>query len=506
MKDKYDVIIIGSGLGGLVSANILARNGYRVCVLEKNRQYGGNLQTFTRDKNIFDTGVHYIGSLGEGENLHQYFTYLGIMNELKILKLEEDKYDIITFGDDKKEYFHAQGYDHFEQSLVGQFPKEKVAIKAYCKKIQEVCRNFPLYNLESNSDGYDIKYLNLSISDYFDSITENEKLKAVLAGSNFLYAGGKKTPLYVHALSVNSYIKSSWRCVDGGSQISRLLIKKIKEFGGEVYNHQEVVKFGFDVDGDLASVIIKEGKEIKADLFISNIEPKLTVKMLGGKGMRKSYVNRINRIKSMISVFSLYIVFKPKTFKYLNYNYYHFKNYSRVWDAQEYTQSSWPEGYMLSMGVRKDQDEWSSNLTAMAYMKFEEVAQWKDTFNTVSNEYKRGEGYEQFKIKKEAQFIDELEEKFPNIRECIQSVYASTPLSYRDYIGSNDGAIYGYEKDANNPMMGFLSPKTKANKLFFTGQSVNMHGILGVTISAILTCSHIIGKEKLMQSINKSLR
>ena len=58
MSDKYDVVIIGSGLGGLVSAIILAREGYSVCVLEKNQQFGGNLQTFSRDKVIFDTGVH----------------------------------------------------------------------------------------------------------------------------------------------------------------------------------------------------------------------------------------------------------------------------------------------------------------------------------------------------------------------------------------------------------------------------------------------------------------
>ncbi len=504
MKDKYDVVIIGSGLGGLVSANILARHGYSVCVLEKNKQYGGNLQIFVRNKNIFDTGVHYIGSLGEGENLNQYFTYLGIMKELKLLKLDDDCFDSITFDDDKEEYFHAQGYEGFSKSLISQFPEERKAIHAYCEKIQEVCRNFPLYNLDASNEGYSIDVLNIKISDYLDSITNNDLLKAVLAGSNFLYAGKKNTPLYVHALSVNSYIRSSWRCVDGGSQISRLLIKRIKEFGGEVYNYQEVVRFGFEGE-DMSSVITKDGKEIKADLFISNIEPKLTVKMLDGKGMRKSYVNRIKSIKSMISAFSIYIVFKPKTFKYINHNNYHFKNPNKVWDAQEYSESSWPEGYMLSMGVRKNQDEWSNNLTAMAYMKFDEVAQWKDTFNTVAEESERGEAYEKFKKEKSEIFINELEKKYPNIRDCILSVHASTPLSYRDYIGSNDGAIYGYEKDADNPMMAFLSPKTKAKKLFFTGQSVNMHGILGVTISAVLTCSHIIGKEKLMQSIKASL-
>lgn len=504
MKAKYDVVIIGSGLGGLVSANILARHGYSVCVLEKNKQYGGNLQTFVRDKNIFDTGVHYIGSLGSGENLHQYFSYLGIMDDLKIARLDE-KYDVISFGDDPKEYTHSQGYDSFSKSLIQQFPKEEKAINTYCKKIKEVCASFPLYNLELSSDGYDINYFNLKVSDYLDSITDNEILKAVLAGSNFLYAGKKNTPLYVHALSINSYIKSSWRCVDGGSQITRLLLKRIKEFGGEYYNHQEVVSFEFD-NNDLNSVITKKGNKIKADYFISNIEPKLTVKMLEGKGMRKSYVNRINNIKSMISVFSIYIVFKPKTFKYINYNYYHFKRHQRVWDTQDYSEQSWPEGYMLSMGLRKNQDEWADNLTAMAYMKFDEVEKWKESYNTVAEEDFRGEQYEKFKKEKTDLFINELEKKFPNIKDCIQSVHASTPLSYRDYIGSHDGAIYGYEKDADNPMMTILSPKTKANKLFFTGQSVNMHGILGVTISGFLTCSHIVGKEKIMESIHKALK
>ena len=71
--EKFDAVIIGSGLGGLESAYILAKEGLKVCVLEKNRQFGGNLQIFVRDKAIFDTGIHYIGGLDKGQNLYQYF-------------------------------------------------------------------------------------------------------------------------------------------------------------------------------------------------------------------------------------------------------------------------------------------------------------------------------------------------------------------------------------------------------------------------------------------------
>lgn len=504
MKKEYDVVIIGSGLGGLVSANILARHGYSVCVLEKNNQYGGNLQTFVRDKSIFDTGVHYIGGLDKGQNLYQYFKYLGIIDDLKLQRMDKDKFDVITFEGDDTEYKHAQSYERFSKSLLNQFPEEETAINDFCDKMQEVCNSFPLYNLENKPLGYDQNVLNIKMSDYLDSITDNTVLKAVLAGSNFLYAGTLNTPLYVHALTVNSFIQSSWRCINGGSQISKLLIRRIKEFGGEVYNYQEVVKFGFE-NGEISSVITKKGNVIKGTYFISNIEPKLTIEMLGGNGMRKSYVNRIKKIKSIVSGFSIHIVFKPKTFKYINHNYYHFKNINKVWDSQDYTNDSWPEGYMLSMGVRKNQDEWADRLTAITYMNYEEVSSWEGTFNTVVENSDRGASYNKFKEEKTELFLSEIEKKYPNIRDCIQSIHASTPLSYRDYIGSNEGSMYGYVKNADDPMMSFLSPKTKSKKLFFTGQSVNMHGILGVTISGVLTCSYIIGKEKLMNSIHKSL-
>ena len=86
MKEHYDVVVVGSGLGGLVSALILAKEGRSVCVLEKNNQYGGNLQTFVRDKTIFDTGVHYIGGLSKGQNLYRYFNYLNIYEGLSLKK------------------------------------------------------------------------------------------------------------------------------------------------------------------------------------------------------------------------------------------------------------------------------------------------------------------------------------------------------------------------------------------------------------------------------------
>lgn len=502
IKGHYDIVIIGSGMGGLVAANILAREGRSVCVLEKNNQYGGNLQTFVRDRTIFDTGVHYLGGLSKGQNLHRYFDYLGILDGLHFKKLNEDGFDIITFDNDEIEYPHAQGYENFKDRLVDKFSDEEEAIASYCIKLQEICQKFPLYNLKAGKPyGNDPELFEQSAKAYIDSITKNEKLRAVLAGSNLLYAGDpERTPVYVHALSINSYIQSAYRCADGGSQITKLLVRRLKENGGEVYNHQEVVDIEC-VDKQVVSVRTGQGDIIKGNLFISNIEPKHTLKMVGEQHFRKSYNHRIQGLESTVSAFSVHIVLKPKTIKYLNYNSYHFKNYESVWSGHKYTSENWPQNYMVSMGVRKHQGEWADQLTAIAYMRYEEVAPWEHTFNTVACKNNRGQTYAQFKKAKTEVFLRELEKKFPNIHECILSIHTSTPLSYRDYIGCSRGSMYGYVKDIKDPLLSFISPRTKIANLFFTGQSLNMHGILGVTISGIVTCSEILGGKYLIDKI-----
>ena len=501
MKSHYDVVVIGSGLGGLATSIILAQEGYSVCVLEKNNQYGGNLQTFVRDKTIFDTGIHYIGGLGKGQNLYKYFKYLGIMDNLKIHKMDENGFDIISFEEGNEEYPHAQGYRNFVDQLVKYFPEEQAAIEKYCESINAICETFPLYNLKSEGK-YDNEILNLNAKKFIDAATDNEKLRAVLAGSNFLYAGiADKSPLYVHALSVNSYIQSSWRCINGGSQITKQLIKQLRKHGGEIFKHNEVVAFECE-DNKVTSAVMKSGAKVSGDLFISNIDPKATLKMVGEDKFRKSFFNRIDSLEGVISAFSLYIVFKPESFPYLNHNYYHFKSSREVWDAYEYDDENWPKAYMASMNVSGKSTVWADGMTFITYMKYEDTKPWEKTFNTTAEQSDRGENYEEFKARKQERFLKEIELKFPGIRDCIRSVHTSTPLSYRDYIGGYNGNMYGYVKDSDNPMKTFIATKTKLDNLYLTGQSINMHGVLGVTIGAVLTCSEIVGKEYLVNKIN----
>lgn len=500
MKKHYDVVIIGSGLGGLVSSIILAMEGYSVCVLEKNNQYGGNLQTFVRDKTIFDTGIHYIGGLGEGQNLYRYFKYIGIMDDLNLKRLDLDGHDIISFEDTNQEFPHAQGYDNFINQLSQFFPEDRDIIRKYCEAVTATCNSFPLYNLKLEG-GYNNEILSINAKEFIEGLTDNKMLQAVLAGSNFLYAGrGDISPFYVHALTVNTYMQSSWRCINGGSQITKLLIKQLKKYGGAVFKYKEVSKL-ITENNSIKSAEMTDGTSVSAQYFISNVDPKATFKMVGEHHFRKAFINRISSLEGGISAFSLYVVFKPKTFNYFNRNYYHFRDSSGVWEAQDYNEETWPKAFMASMNASNKDDGWAEGMTFISYMKYSDVESWKETHNTAADENDRGENYEAFKIRKMNRFLDVIERKFPGIKACIKSIHTSTPLSYRDYIGGDKGNMYGYEKDSGNPMKTFIPSKTKLENLYLTGQSVNMHGVLGVTIGAVVTCSEILGKEYLVTKI-----
>ena len=503
-EKEYDFVIIGSGMGGLVSSIVLALEGHSVLVLEKNHQIGGSLQVFSRDKCVFDTGVHYIGSLDKGENLYKIFKYLGVMDDLNLKRLDQGAYDMIRLPNGKL-IPHGQGYDNFKEGLYGCFPDEKEAINQFCDKILEVCDYFPLYNLEEDSpsnyiDNPDL--LNVDAWEFVSSLTNNEELIAVLLGNGPLYAGERNiTPFYVVALITNSYIKGSYRLVNGGGQLSKLLAKRLRALGGDLIKHQEVV--GANYEGkNVVSVNTADGKTYKGKNFISNIHPQQTIELFGNDHFRAAYKNRIKKLDNTIASFTVYLSFKENSFPYLNYNVYdYYVPAGEIWDTTTYDKEAWPQILFSCTPVGKNQGEYAESLSTMAYMDYSEVKEWEDSFNTIADKRDRGEAYKAFKHKKEQQVINRLEERFPGIRECIKGVYSSTPLTYRDYIGTSDGAMYGIRKNVQNILASKINAKTRIPNVYLTGQNIIFHGILGATIGALVTCFNFVNHTELVDKI-----
>jgi all-trans-retinol 13,14-reductase len=499
---KYDVIIIGSGLGGLLCANLLAMRGMSVCLLEKNKQFGGNLQTFSRDKEVFDTGVHYIGGLEKGQTLYQIFRYVGLMEQLKLERMDA-RFDRILLEGDHNVYSHAQGYAAFQQNLIQAFPEEKDGVIKYCRKVREVCRSFPLYSLRLQSQTQELyKGNNENAASVIASFTSNKKLQAVLAGNNLLYAGDAyTTPFHVHALIANSYIESSWKCVGGGSQIAKILVAGIRKNGGEIIRNITVTSIQ-EQQGKITHVLTEDGRQIEGNYFISNIHPAATLAITQSALIKSLYKKRIGGLRQSVSSFSLHIVLEKGQLPYENCNYYFHKE-GQLWHLNHYTKENWPLGYGLYFAEDRQHPGFAATISVLTPMRYEEVSDWAHTYNRVGKEHHRDVAYERFKEEKAQVLLRLIGDRFPLIPANIKRYYTSTPLTNRDYIGDAEGSMYGIQKDYRDPLQTMISPRTKIPNLFLTGQNLNLHGILGTSLSAVLTCITLTGDESLLDRIRE---
>jgi all-trans-retinol 13,14-reductase len=229
--------------------------------------------------------------------------------------------------------------------------------------------------------------------------------------------------------------------------------------------------------------------------------------MLKSSVIRNSFRNRVSQLENSASSFTVDIILKPDCFPVLESNYYYHKK-GQVWNGANYKPGEWPLIYGVFMPAYsssgKNNPQYARAVSLLTYMRYEEVAKWAETFNTVSAEEERGNDYDEFKRDRAERLIDLVSEKFPTLRDCIDSYYTATPLSYRDYMGTADGTMYGIVKDYRDPLKTMVSPRTKLPNFYFTGQNLNMHGILGAAMSAISTCNSILDNEALTDRIRNA--
>jgi len=138
-------------------------------------------------------------------------------------------------------------------------------------------------------------------------------------------------------------------------------------------------------------------------------------------------------------------------------------------------------------------------MVIMTVMNFNEVRNWKRTSSG-----HRGMDYLDFKDQKTEILLTLVEKKFPGLRSKINFLDSSTPLTWRDHTGTPEGSMYGIQKDFNDPLKTTILPRTKIPNLYFTGQNINLHGVLGVTIGSVLTCGEMIGLDSLIKKIRNA--
>lgn len=498
MQEEFDIIVIGSGLGGLACGTMLAREGSGVCILEQASVLGGCLQSFCRRGLAIDTGMHYIGSMQPGGIMHRYFGYFGILDKLHLRPLDE-AFDIVSPGA-AGDFAYMHGYEAFERHFAELFPREKTGIGRYCGKLREIGDSIgtEVHRQGRLTDG-GTKYLGVQAAEFIGECVADPLLRNVLAGTNPLYGGVRESSsLYHHAMTNHSNIEGACRFAGGTQHIADALAAKIREHGGTTRTCSRVTALHSE-GRRIRGVELADGRVLRAKTVISAIHPAETLRLVGPTPVvRKAFRNRIGGQPDSYGLFSVYLLLRPGQFPYLNHNLYYYAG-ENVWDTLFDLQAMRPGMVLLSAQAPANGTGSCDVVTLMAPVATEAWAAWEGT-----EPGHRPEAYTALKAAVTEAIVDFACERRPGLRDAVAHTYAATPLTYRHYTGIPHGAAYGLLKDCRNAIAAHIPVRTKFENLLLTGQSLTVHGAIGVTLSAAATCAELLGTEYLAKKIGNA--
>ncbi|MBQ8455331.1 MAG: NAD(P)/FAD-dependent oxidoreductase [Bacteroidaceae bacterium] len=461
---NYNVLIIGSGLGGLECGALLAKRGLKVLVLEGSNQPGGCMQSFRRGGMHYDTGLHYVGGLAPGQTMHHAFEELGLL-DLPWQRMD-DAFDHVIIGG--RHFAFHQGYEAFVEGLAKDFPHQREALQAFVQRLQNITAD------DMDVCAYD--YLRQTFSDEL-------LVNVVSAAAMKTELRRESLPLFNFAHTCSSYIESSWRLKGDGNLLVNKLISTIEEGGGKIRTNSKVVSL-VEADGCIANVICADGQTYEAEYFISDIHPAVLCQLLEDcPSVRKAFRRRMTSGENTCGMFTAQFKLKHGALRYFAHNVFVYDK-PNVWTMTE--DNDPVKGVMISARVPEDDSDELRQIDLLTPMPWHECKPWTET-----RVGRRGADYKAFCQKKNEQCMALAEQYIPNLHEMVEQCYTSTPLTYRDYLGSPEGGAFGLRKDCRASMLSFHSVGTPFPNLLLTGQNIILPGIEGVTMTAFETCSRI---------------
>ncbi|MBR5394508.1 MAG: NAD(P)/FAD-dependent oxidoreductase [Bacteroidaceae bacterium] len=493
-----NALIIGGGLGGLFTGAILAKEGLKVTIIEKNATVGGGLQSFTRFGEVFDTGMHVIGGMQRGGNIRRICDFLGIMDKVQIADLDSDFTDELYFAEDGKRYRLAKGREGFVNTLARQFPHQRQELKNYVDAVYRLTNEVDIFFLrptDSHIPVHSSEFM-MAADAFVTKYITDSKLRSVVAYMNPLYSGrADMTPAYVHAIITSLYIDGQSRFVGGSYRFAETLSNFITSQGSTIIKG-DGVEHVHSADGLISGVTTKKGHTLYADYYICAIHPCNFMKLLDDPTiLPKAYRNRLDSIPNSYSAFTLNLKLKPNSFPYLNHSGYYMTRYDDIWNFGR-SDRKWPLGFLYMTPPEEKQGPYSTKMIVTSPMLWDNVQKWENT--TVGN---RGKDYIVWKQKCAEKLLDQMEQMYPNFRDCVEQINMASPLTIRDYYGVKEGAMCGFSKDYKNILLSQVPVVTKVKNLLLTGQCNNLHGFCGVPLTAINTCEAILGRNYVINKL-----
>ena len=509
---RYDAIVIGSGLGGLTTAALLAKAGQRVLVLERHYTAGGFTHSFSRRGYAWDVGVHYIGDVHKPHSpMRRVFDTI-TDSRLEWAKMDPI-YDSILFGEDRYD-FHS-GVRAFREGLLQHFPKAGRDIDLYLQRVrrasQSVAGHFGPRLLPSILQKPALAASRRLLGDDFartthevlSECTRDPKLAAVLAGQWGDYgAPPKQSSFAMHALVAQHYLDGANFPVGGAGMIARQIIPVIEASGGAVLVQAEVEQIRVQ-RGRVIGVRMQDGEELDCTRVISAAGVHTTVSRLlpAADAAAAGLLEKVQGLKRSVGHLGLYVGLKGtrESLALAQSNLWVYRDYDHDASLARFVaqpNTDFPLMY-LSFPSAKD-PAWAANhpgrstIDVIAPAPWSWFERWKD-----QPWQQRGTEYEAFKQQFCERLLDEVYRHVPRARGQVDHVELSTPLSTAHFSNYASGELYGLEHTPARFAQRWLTPRTPIGGLYLTGQDILFCGVGSALMSGVLTAGALLGPKLL---------
>jgi phytoene dehydrogenase-like protein len=479
-----NIVIIGSGIGGLSVGIILSLLNFRVTVVEKNPLPGGLMRSYRRSGLDCPVGVHYVGALGKKEPLGKMFHILGIpVDELFIPMGQEGIIDRYIFDD--LIFDLPTGIDAMETKLQNAFPNDTAALNIVMKNLRDISLRMmePSFLLNQGDPFQNMDFYQ-PMGELLDHYQASAEFRAILSmPCQLIGVPLDDCPVIFHHIVLASYLFSSWKLKENGRKMTDFFVRRFQELGGILILNNGVKKISL-VAGKVTGVMLESGTNLPADAVVAAIHPKILLKLLDENTLRDSYRRRILGLKETEGVIAVNVSVNATAHPEINHNIYrlHKDENGVIKDGVFYQLRSANSGEsnLLSIITKSLYSEWS---------------RWE---NTASG--RRGKDYAEKKMGIAKALLQKAEEIFGNLKDA-QILDAYTPLTIRDYVNSPEGSCYGAMRSSAQLLKVVSLNNIPIPGLCLAGQNAMAPGVMGCILGSFNAARQIIGNKRFVQEI-----
>jgi all-trans-retinol 13,14-reductase len=483
-----NIVVIGAGVGGLSTGILLALLGYRVTIVEKNREPGGLMRSYSRRGIDCPVGVHYVGALGPHEPLGKMFRVLGIsVTDLFYRMRNEGVTDRYIFDDFVFDL--PTGLDAYEKNLRQACPADSAALDVLMKNLREIAGRMMTSSFFLNQgDPFQNMDHFRPMGELLDELAASPRLRAVLAvPCQLIGVQLADCPVIFHHMVVAGYLFSSWRLKDGGGKMADVFAARFAGLGGQLILDSAVRKINI-AEGKVAGISLERGAELPADAVVAAIHPKTLLSLLDQSALRATLRERISTLEETDGVIAVQAGVDAQAHGEIDYNIYRLHH-----DGQGLIEDG------IFYQIRRGNPLGTNLLSIITRSLY---GDWRSWENTVSGQ--RGAAYEEKKLAIAQDLLRKAEDVFGPLKN-LRILDVFTPLTLRDYVNCPEGSCYGVVRSARQLLKIASLNNLPVGGLCLAGQNAMAPGVLGGILGSFNAVRQLIGDQRFAREFHGQL-